>query len=118
MQMIKKYIAGFQYALRRIWLAFRHEGYMSFHLVAAVVVLIVNYLLKITQTEWIITIILIGLVWMAEIFNTAIEKLADRVNSDYDPMIGLAKDLAAGAVLIICLVAVICALIIYWPHVF
>lgn len=114
--MIRKYLASCQYALRGIWLAFRHEGYMSFHLIAAVVVLIVNYLLKITQTEWLVTIILIGLVWMAEIFNTAIEKLADRVNHDYDPMIGLAKDLAAGAVLIICLVAMICALIIYWPY--
>jgi len=114
--MIRKYLAGFQYALRGIWLAFRYEGYMRFHFIAAVAVLIANYLLKTTKTEWLITILLIGLVWMAEIFNTAIEKLADRVNPEYDPMIGLAKDLAAGAVLIICLVAVICALIIYWPY--
>jgi diacylglycerol kinase len=116
--MIRKYLASCQYALRGIWLAFRHEGFMSFHLVAAVAVLTINYLLRITQTEWLITIMLIGLVWMAEIFNTAIEKLADRVNREYDPMIGLAKDLAAGAVLVICLVAVICASIIYWPYLF
>lgn len=114
--MIKKYLASFQYAMRGIRLAFRYERYMGFHLVAAVAVLIVNYLLKINQTEWLITLILVALVWMAEIFNTAIEKLADRVTQDRDPMIGQVKDLAAGAVLIICFASVVCALIIYWPY--
>ncbi len=114
--MIKKYLASYQYAMRGIWLAFRYEHFMSFHLVAAVAVFIVNYLLGIGQTEWLITLMLIGFVWMAEIFNTAIEKLADRVTQERDPMISQAKDLAAGAVLITCFVAVVCGLIIYLPY--
>jgi diacylglycerol kinase len=114
--MIKKHLASYQYAFRGIWLAFRHENNMIIHLAAAVVVLLVNYLLHVTTTEWLITLMLIGLAWMAEIFNTAIEKLADRVSKDRDPLIGQAKDLAAGAVLIICLMAVVCACIIYLPY--
>jgi diacylglycerol kinase len=114
--MIKKHLASYQYAIRGIWLAFRYERNMVFHLVAAVAVLIVNYLLEISRIEWLMTLMLIGMVWTAEIFNTAIEKLADRVTQDRDPMIGQAKDLAAGAVLILCLAAVVCALIIYYPY--
>jgi diacylglycerol kinase len=114
--MIRKHLASYRYAMRGIWLALRYEPNMAFHLVAATAVLIINYLLGISQTEWLITLMLIGIVWMAEIFNTAIEKLADRVTKEPDAMIGQAKDLAAGAVLIMCLVAVICALIIYCPY--
>lgn len=116
MNSIKKHISSYQYAVRGIWMAFRHENNMLFHLVAAIAVVVLNALLKVTQTEWLITLILIGLAWMAEIFNTAIEKLADRVTKEHDAMIGQVKDLASGAVLVICIFAVICAVIIYLPY--
>jgi diacylglycerol kinase len=115
--MIKKHLASYRYAFRGIGLAFRSENNMTIHLAAAVAVLLLNYLLHVTTTEWLITLMLIGLAWMAEIFNTAIEKLADRVSKDHDPLIGQAKDLSAGAVLIICLTAVVCAGVIYLPYV-
>jgi diacylglycerol kinase len=115
--MIKKHLASYRYAFRGIVLAFRSEDNMIIHVVAAVAVLLLNYLLHVTATEWLITLMLIGLAWMAEIFNTSIEKLADRVSKEHDPLIGQAKDLAAGAVLIIGLIAVVCAAIIYLPYV-
>ena len=114
--MLKKHLVSYKYAMRGIWLAFRYEGNMIIHLVATIFVLIVNYLLEISRTDWLITLILIGVVLMSEIFNTAFEKLADRITQDHDPMIGQAKDLAAGAVLIIGIAAVACAVIIYWPY--
>lgn len=114
--MIKKHLLSYKYALRGIWLAFRFEPNMVIHVLAAVVVLVINFLLDINRIDWLITLILIGVVWTAEIFNTAMEKLADRVTKDHDPLIGQAKDLAAGAVLIICIIAVVCAVIIYWPY--
>lgn len=116
MNNIKRHLASYQYAKRGIWLAFRYDYNMRFHLAAAAGVLLVNFLLPISQTEWLITLMLIGLVWMAEIFNTAIEKLADRVSQDPDPLIGQAKDLASAAVSILCLFAVVCALFIYIPY--
>jgi diacylglycerol kinase len=116
--MLKKHFISYKYAMRGIWLAFRYEPNMIIHLIATMVVLVLNTLLKVSRTDWLISLTLIGIVLMAEIFNTALEKLADRVTQDQDPMIGQAKDLAAGAVLIIGIAAVICAAIIYWPYAF
>ena len=114
--MIKKHVDSYKYAIRGIWLAFRFERNMIYHLVAAFAVFLINVILEINHTEWLITLMLIGMVWSAEIFNTAIEKLADRVTKEPDPIIGQVKDLAAGGVLIICFAAVVCALIIYCPY--
>lgn len=118
MNRIKKHLNSYPYSIRGIWMAFRYEHNMIFHLAAAVAVVVVNSLLKVNRTEWLITLILIGLAWMAEIFNTAIEKLADRVTREQDPLIGQVKDLASGAVLVICCFAVVCAAIIYLPYLF
>ncbi|HZI25318.1 MAG TPA: diacylglycerol kinase family protein [Chryseolinea sp.] len=115
--MMKKHLESYKYAMRGILLAFQVERNMSYHLVATCAVLLVNFILKISHTEWLITLMLIGMVWTAEIFNTAIEKLADRVTQERDPIIGQVKDLAAGGVLVISVAAVICALIIYCPYI-
>ena len=111
-----KHLNSYHYAIQGIRIAFRHENNMGYHLVAGIAVLIINYLLGVSRTDWLITLILVSLAWMSEIFNTALEKLADRVSTENDPLIGQAKDLAAGAVLIICFFAFICALIIYIPY--
>ena len=116
MNSIRKHLNSYRYAIRGIRLAFQYEHNMRFHMAAAIAVVVVNFLLGISRIDWIITLMLIGLAWMAEIFNTAIEKLADRVSTDHDTLIGQVKDLAAGAVVIICFFAVICAFIIYIPY--
>jgi diacylglycerol kinase len=91
---------------------------MVFHFVAGLAVLILNLILSVGRFEWLITLMLIGVVWTAEIFNTSLEKLANRINKEHDPLIGQAKDLAAGGVLVICIAAAICAFIIYAPYLF
>lgn len=116
MNIIRKHLVSYKYAIRGIVLAFRYENSMVFHLAAAIAVVVTNSLLKVNKTAWLITLILVGLAWMSEIFNTAIEKLADRVTKEQDPLIGQVKDLASGAVLIICFFAVVCAGVIYWPY--
>ncbi|HYF71153.1 MAG TPA: diacylglycerol kinase family protein [Ohtaekwangia sp.] len=114
--MIKRHLLSYKHAFRGIWLAFRFEPNMLIHAIAGLAVTLINYLLEINKTDWLITLILIGIVWAAEIFNTAIEKLADRVTKDHDPLIAQAKDLAAGAVLVVCIIAVVCAGIIWWNY--
>ena len=116
MNIMRKHLDSYRYAIRGIGLAFRAENNMIIHLAAGIAVVAINYIIGVTTTEWLITLMLVGLAWTAEVFNTAIEKLADRVSREHDPLIGQAKDLAAGAVLIICLFAVICAGVIYWPY--
>lgn len=114
---IRKHLKSYVYAFRGIWMALRLESNMKLHLLATLAVIVVNYLLDVKPTDWVITLLLIGIVWMAEMFNTAFEKLSDRVNPEHDELIKQVKDLAAGAVLVVCIVAVICAMIIYYPYV-
>lgn len=117
MNFFRKHLASYRHAFRGIRFAFRYEHNMIIHLLAAAAVVALNMYVEVSRTEWIITIILIGVVWMAEIFNTALERLADHVSREHHPLIGQAKDLSAGAVLMISLVAVVCAMIIYWPYI-
>lgn len=117
MNFIRKHVASYRYAFRGIGFAFGHERNMLIHFIAAVTVIVLNVSLGVSKIEWLITLILIGLAWTAELFNTALEKLADHISAQYHPLIGQAKDLSAGAVLVICIVAALCGLIIYWPYV-
>ena len=117
MNFIRKHLAGYPHAFRGIGFAFRHENNMMVHLAAAVAVLLINVTLSVSRTEWLITLMLIGMAWTAEVFNTSIEKLADHVSHEHHPLIGQVKDLAAGAVLVICFAAAVCGLIIYVPYV-
>lgn len=113
---MKKHFTGYRYAFRGIGFAFRYENNMRFHLAAALMVLLLNYFFQVSATEWLITLLLIGLALGAEIFNTAIEKLADHVSPEHNTLIGHVKDLSAGAVLVICLFAAICGAVIYLPY--
>ena len=65
--------------------------------------------------EWIALLICIGAVLAAEAFNTALEALADRISTEYSPLIRDAKDLSAGAVLILAIMSATVGLIIFLP---
>lgn len=95
-----------------------NEAHAQIHLVAAVVVIAVGIIVGLSATEWCLVSLCIGGVFMAEAFNTAIEKLADRVSPDYDPLIGAVKDVAAGGVLIMAIASAVVGLIIFIPKIF
>lgn len=89
---------------------------MKVHLAAALGVLTAAFLLQVTVTEWIVLVLVIGMVWAAEIFNTAIEALTNLVSPVQHPLAGRVKDLAAGAVLVTALMAAVIGLIIFVPY--
>lgn len=94
---------------------FANENNAKIHLLAALSVMAVGYYLRLTAHEWILVLLAIGLVWMAEAFNTALEKLADVVSPEIHPGIKQVKDLAAAGVLIMAIVAFLTGLIIFIP---
>ena len=94
---------------------FRHEAHAQIHLCAAIGVIVAGFLFKISAVEWCVICLCIGGVFMAEAFNTAIEKLADKVCEERHPLIGAAKDVAAGAVLLMAVATVVIACIIFIP---
>lgn len=110
-------LRSFKFAFKGLAWVFTHEKNAQFHLLATVVVLGISYLLGLSTFEWLCIVIAIGIVLLSELLNTAIEKLADFVSQEQHPQIGIAKDVAAGAVLIATLTAVVIGLIIFTPKV-
>ncbi|MCM1152039.1 MAG: diacylglycerol kinase family protein [Muribaculum sp.] len=106
---------SFRYAAKGISTLFKHEHNARIHLCVAIAVILCGFILRISVNEWCLVSICIGSVLAAEGFNSAIETLADKISPDYDPLIGKAKDLAAGAVLLTVGGVVITGLIIFIP---
>ncbi len=113
---LKKQLRSFGYAWKGIQSCVGKEQNLSFHLIAAMAVIIAGIVLGITRTEWIMVVMCIGTVIAAELFNTAIEKLVDLVSPERHPVAGRVKDIAAGAVLICAVAAAIIGLIIFIPY--
>ena len=115
--MLEKKVLNVWYALNGIKIAWREEFSFKVQIGAMIIALALGLLLRISQTEWLMVILSIGLVLAAEAFNTALEELCDKFKSDPDPHIGKIKDLAAGAVLIASITAFIAGAIIFVPHI-
>ncbi len=109
-------IKSFGYAFNGLRISW-NEPHIKIHAVAIVLVLIGGYWLGLTYLEWSIISVCFVLVVSAELLNTAIEKLADRVSVEQDPLIGQAKDLAAAAVLFASIISVVIGVMIVIHHV-
>lgn len=108
----------FYYAFQGICHLFRHERNAKIHLVAAILVIVAGFIFHISSGEWCTVILCIAGMFMGEGFNTAIEALCDKVSPQKDPLIKIAKDVAAGAVLLFAIATVIIAAIIFVPKFF
>lgn len=86
------------------------------HLAATLLVIATGVILRIERMDWCWLIIAIIGVWVAEAFNTALEFLADALHPERHPMIGKAKDAAAGAVLLAAVGSVFIGLLILGPN--
>ncbi|XID95371.1 diacylglycerol kinase [Paenibacillaceae bacterium WGS1546] len=107
---------SFRGALAGIAEAMRSEPHMKFHLAAAAIVALLGAWLKVSRAEWLWLLLAIALVWMAELFNTAVERTVDRISADVHPLSKAAKDAAAGAVLVAALFAAAAGLIVLGPR--
>jgi len=110
---VRKVWRSFGFAGQGIIDLFRYENNAKVHLLIASVVILAGVLLNLSLVEWAIILTQIGLVWAAEAFNTAIEKLCDFVSPGLHPQIKAIKDLSSGAVLILAITAVIVGLVIF-----
>jgi len=94
------------------------ESSIKIQLVLAILVTVAGFYFDISNTEWILQFICIGLILGLEGINTAIEYMADFIHPDQHASIGKIKDISAGAVFIAASCACIVALIIYIPKIF
>ncbi|OGE29601.1 hypothetical protein A2772_02250 [Candidatus Daviesbacteria bacterium RIFCSPHIGHO2_01_FULL_38_8b] len=107
------HVISFKYAFEGIVSALKQEPNLKFHFLAALLVIIISFLLNISKSDWIIIIFLIGFVISVELTNTAIEAVVDHVIQTNHPGAKLAKDISAGAVLIAAVTAAVIGAIIW-----
>jgi len=111
-------IKSFKYAFNGLKLFFIHEHNGRVHLCAAISAIGLSFYLKLSALEWMAILGVISAVFVAEILNSAIEKLADVVSPDFHPKIKIVKDLAAAAVLVAACLALAVGVIIFIPKLF
>ncbi|MCR5146645.1 MAG: diacylglycerol kinase family protein [Clostridia bacterium] len=113
----KRLIHSFKYAGTGIITSLKKEKNMKIHFMAMLVVIILGIVFKISAFEWIACVILFAGVIGSEMFNTAIETVVDMVTPYKDPKAKIAKDVAAGGVLVWAIVSVIVGGIIFIPKI-
>lgn len=114
---IKRLRKSFGYAFKGIDDVIKHEPNMKIHVVVAILVVIMAFILKVSIIEWIILVLLIGAVLAAETINTTIENLVDMYTKEFDEKAKIVKDTAAGTVLILAITSAIIGLIIFIPKI-
>lgn len=108
--------ASFGYAFRGVLQLFTTEAHAQIHLAAAVIVVIAALATGVSASEWLALIFAIVLVMAMEALNTALEALADALHPGHHPLVGKAKDIAAGAVLLCAFAAVLVACLVFLPY--
>jgi diacylglycerol kinase len=103
------------YALNGLKILLKEEYNSRIHATIAITVIIAGFLLNISNIEWLIIWILIGMVFSLEIINSAIENLCDHITPQWNETIKKIKDLAAAAVFVASVISVICGAIIFLP---
>ena len=113
----RKRARSFRYAFRGLATLIKNEHNARIHLAATVCVLGAGFFFGLSAGEWIAVVMAIAVVFSAEALNSAVEALADLVSPGYHPLVKKAKDLAAGAVLLMAIGAAATGLIIFLPKI-
>lgn len=113
----KRLINSFKFALDGIVYAFKYEQNILVHFTVMIIVIIMGIFLKISFIEWLICLILFGLVIATELINTSIEATIDLLTDKIHPLAKIAKDTASAAVLVFALIAIIVGLLIFLPKI-
>lgn len=114
--MTKSRILSFKYAFEGLFTAFKDEPNLKIHFLIGLIVLVMGAYLQISQLDWVILIITIGLVIGLELTNTAIEEMVNVFMPAEHPSAKKAKDVAAAAVLIGAIVSLVIGAIVFLPY--
>ncbi len=110
-------LRSLKFALKGTWLLITTEDSIKAQLFFGVISVIIGFIFSISPIEWMVQLLCIALVLVAESLNTAIEKTADFIHPEYHEKIGFIKDIAAGAPAFAAIFSLIIAAIIYLPKI-
>lgn len=111
----KNILESFKYGFLGLFETIKRERNIKIALVLIVLGAIISCFLKLSTIEWIVVILMSVIVVSLEMMNTALEAVVDMVMPNIHPLAKLAKDTAAGAVVLSVVVAFVIGLIIYLP---
>ncbi|CAM3959518.1 diacylglycerol kinase family protein [Paenibacillus alkaliterrae] len=112
---MRKLFRSYLVALSGISFAIRTQGHMRIHLFAAIVACGLGWYVALKPLEWAILLLTIAVVLSAEMINTAVEQAVNLASPDIHPVAKIAKDVAAGAVLIAATISAVIGLLIIGP---
>jgi diacylglycerol kinase (ATP) len=115
---IRARVRSFRFAIEGISSFVQREHNAWLHFLATIAVFILAAVVGVTKNELLALVFAIGFVWVAEMFNTCIERLMDFVSLKQDAEIKFIKDLAAGAVLTAAITALAVGAVIFIPKLF
>jgi diacylglycerol kinase len=107
--------SSFRNAFSGLWYALRTQRNAQVHLLATLLAVLAGFGLGLNLTQWGLIILAMGLVWMAELSNTALESVVDLLSPEYHPLAKTAKDLKAGVVIVAALTAVLIGILVFGP---
>ena len=100
----KRLANSFKYAWQGIIQSYKGEQNLKIHTFIAILVIVFGFFLKISYYEWLICLLLIGLVLMSEFINTALEYVVDLASPSVHPLAKAAKDTASAGVLMMAII--------------
>lgn len=107
-------VNSFKCAFKGIFFVLQHERNMRIHVVAALYVAFFSAFYNFSKTEIILLVITCALVMIFEILNTSIEVMVDKISPKYSPLAKVAKDAAAGAVLLSAIMAIFVGVVLFF----
>jgi diacylglycerol kinase len=111
-----KFVAGFVYAFSGLGYALRTQRNAKVHATIAILAIAMGIALHISALEFAMVFVAITGVFIAELFNTVFELCVDLASPEYNPLAKVAKDMAAGAVLLSALLSIVIGLFVFGPH--
>ena len=114
----KNVIESFKFALAGIWTTIKNERNIRIHFSVMILVIIFGIVFNLELIEWAICVVLFVVVLAGEMLNTAIENVVDLASPEINEKAKIAKDVAAGAELILAIGSAIVGLIIFIPKIF
>jgi diacylglycerol kinase len=107
-------VRAIRYALAGLVTLFKTQANAWIYLVITIVVVLAGLLVGVRGQQWLWLLVAIGLVWITELLNTAVEFTCDLVTTEPNELVKFAKDTAAAAVFLAAVVAIVVIATIFW----
>ena len=114
---VKRLGRSFKAAFEGIATTYKKEQNIKIHTIISIIVVLGGVLFKINYIEWLVCLVLIGFVLMAEFFNTAIEYVVDLASPNIHPLAKAAKDTASAGVLMMAIISALIGCVIFIPKI-